>query len=379
MKTPDITGSGGASVAAAAVLTDEAKQAAKAARLRYVTDDKPGIRRERVGEKEFRYIGVDGDEIADEKTLTRIRSLGIPPAWTDVWICPIPHGHLQATGRDAKGRKQYRYHARWREARDETKYDKMVAFGAALPTIREHIARDLSRRRLPREKVLAALVSLLEATRIRIGNEEYAKTNESYGLTTLRGEHVDVAGSAVRFRFRGKSGKDHEIGIRDKKLARIIGQCRDLPGQELFQYLDEEGQPHTIHSEDVNAYIREISGGDFTAKDFRTWGGTLLCALCLLECGPCEKETEAKKNITAAIKQVSEKLGNTPAVCRKCYVHPAVVDSYLENSPIEGLEGSIRENCESEFGLRPEEIAVLNHLIKRIDTAADDPPLKKAA
>lgn len=354
-----------------------AREAAKAAHLRYVSDTQPGIRREPATDNDFRYIGVDGETVTDEKTLARIRSLAIPPAYTGVWICPIPNGHLQATGRDVRGRKQYRYHPRWRETRDETKYDRMLAFGDALPGIRERVAHDLALRGgggggggLPREKVLATIVALLETTRIRIGNEEYARANKSYGLTTLRNRHVEVEGAAVHFHFKGKSGKRHRIDIHNKKLARIVEKCRDLPGQELFQYVDGDGQRHAIHSDDVNAYIREISGSDFTAKDFRTWAGTVLCALCLRQTEAFEKEAEAKKNLAEAIRQVSEQLGNTPAVCRKCYIHPAILESYLEGVPIEGLvaedAGSTSDrSAAAAAALHPHEAAVLSHLRSR--------------
>ena len=351
--------------------------AAKAAGLRYVTDTRPGIRRERVGD-DFRYIGVDGQPIQDQPTLDRINALGIPPAYTDVWICPIKNGHLQATGRDARGRKQYRYHTRWRETRDETKYGRMLLFGEALPRIRERVAQDLSLPGMPREKVLATVVRLLETTMIRIGNEEYARQNDSYGLTTMRNEHVDVEGSTVRFHFRGKSGKEHDITLRDRRLARIVKRCQDLPGHELFEYIDEENQPHTIGSDDVNAYLQEITGEHFTAKDFRTWAGTVLCALSLKETETADSETAAKKNVVAAIKSVSERLGNTPAVCRKCYVHPAVIDSYLEGTMIEALGQYVAEETkDTPHALTAEESAVLAFLRRRL--AQEGESLRKAA
>jgi DNA topoisomerase-1 len=260
--------------------------------------------------------------------LSRIRALAVPPAWTDVWICPHDNGHIQATGRDAKGRKQYRYHRRWREVRDETKYEKTIAFAEALPRIREAVERDLGRPGLPREKVLATVVRLLEITHIRVGNEEYARKNKSFGLTTMRDRHVDVEGSLLRFHFRGKSGKDHDVGLRDKRLARIVKRCSDLPGDELFQYVAEDGQRRSIESADVNAYLRAIAGAEFTAKDFRTWNGTVLAARALRE-QRFETKREANKNVAAAIKEVAERLGNTPSVCRKCYVHPAIVEAYV--------------------------------------------------
>lgn len=306
-------------------------EAARAARLRYVHDTGPGIRRLRSG-KGFRYRGPDGKSVTDEETLRRIRSLVIPPAWQDVWICPKPDGHIQATGRDSKGRKQYRYHPRWRELRDETKYTKMISFGEALPRIRAAIEADLGRPGLPREKVIATVVRLLEVTHIRVGNEEYARKNQSYGLTTLRTDHLDIEGSTLRFHFRGKSGKEHAIDVRDRRIARIVRQCSELPGHELFQYLAEDGTRHAIESADVNEYLKAAAGEEFTAKDFRTWAGTVLAARALKQYSPdleITSKTQAAKNIAQAIKSVAAHLGNTPAVCRKCYVHPAVLDAYL--------------------------------------------------
>jgi DNA topoisomerase-1 len=332
---------------------------ARAAGLRYTSDDRPGIVRRRAG-KGFSYRGPDGQPIRDERTLARIRSLAIPPAYTDVWISPDPRGHLQATGRDAKGRKQYRYHPRWREVRDETKYDRMIAFGQALPRIRERTDQDLRLPGLPREKVLAAVVQLLEKTLIRVGNDEYARQNGSYGLTTLRDKHVRVEESRVRFNFRGKSGIEHRITLKDRRLARVVKRCRDLPGYELFQYLDEDGQRQTIDSSDVNDYLREITGQDFTAKDFRTWAGTVLCSLTLQEFDPCVSETEAKKNVVAAVKRVSERLGNTPSVCRKAYIHPTVLDSYLDGSLLQALHDlAEQEFTASSPGLDPAEAQLL--------------------
>lgn len=304
---------------------------ARCAGLRYVSDARPGITRRRAG-KGFRYVGPDGKPVRDRNTLARIRSLVIPPAWKDVWICPTAHGHLQATGRDARGRKQSRYHPRWRQVRDQTKYGRMILFGSCLPAIRERIEQDLARPGLPREKVLAAILRIMELTLIRVGNEEYARENHSYGLTTLRGRHVQVEGATVHLNFRGKSGKRHSIEFHDRRLARIVRRCHDIPGYELFEYLDDEGQPHTIDSADVNDYLREISGQDFTAKDFRTWAGTVLACLNLRELEPFESATQAKKNIVQAVKSVAERLGNTPAVCRKCYIHPLVLESYLAGS-----------------------------------------------
>lgn len=303
-------------------------ESAKEAGLRYVSDSKPGISRRRAG-KRFRYFDAEGKPVRDKATLARIRSLVIPPAWKDVWICPTANGHLQVTGRDAKGRKQSRYHPRWRAVRDETKYERMQLFGSALPEMRERAEQDLSLAGLPRDKVLAAIVRLMGLTQIRVGNEEYARANGSYGLTTLRGRHVTVEGSRVRFRFPGKSGVKHNVEFSDRRLARIVQRCQDIPGHELFEYLDDEGQPHTIDSADVNDYLRAISRQDFTAKDFRTWAGTVFACMTLRSMEEFTSATQAKKNVVAAIKCVAQRLGNTPAVCRKCYVHPAVLEAYL--------------------------------------------------
>ena len=340
-------------------------ESARAAGLRYVSDTSAGIRRE-MGTLGWVFRAPDGTPITDEETLTRIRKLAIPPAWTDVWICPSPKGHLQATGRDARGRKQYRYHARWREVRDETKYDRMIAFGEALPKIRAATERDLARPGLPREKVLATVVQLLEKTLIRVGNDEYAKQNQSYGLTTMRDRHVAVNGSTVRFEFRGKSGKAHTIDLRNRKLAAIVKRCRDLPGYELFQYIDENGERQVIDSSDVNAYLREITGEDFTAKDFRTWSGTVLAARALREL-PSETATEAKKNLVQAIEAVAGLLGNTKSVCRKCYIHPAIIDSYLDRSLLETLEQRADAAIAESDDLKPDELAVLKFLRKRLE------------
>ncbi len=301
---------------------------AGAAGLRYVSDETPGIRRKMVRDA-FVYTHSDGSTVTDERTLARIKALAIPPAWTDVWICPNPRGHIQATGRDAKGRKQYRYHAKWREVRDAVKYGKMIAFAEALPLMRKRVDHDLALRGTPREKVLATVVRLLEHTRIRVGSEEYKKLNKSYGLTTLQDRHVSVDGSTIRFRFKGKQGIKHEVELRDRRLARVVQKCRDIPGQDLFQYTDEAGVRHDVTSGDVNDYIREISGGEFTAKDFRTWAGTLLAARFLRTCEPCASEADGKKAVLRCVEAVSQDLGNTVAVCRKCYVHPAVVKAYL--------------------------------------------------
>jgi DNA topoisomerase-1 len=351
------------------IVTDPV-ESAKAARLRYVSDAKPGIRRQRKG-KGFRYFHPDGSAVTDEETLGRIRSLAIPPAWRGVWICPAANGHMQASGRDARGRKQSRYHPRWREVRDETKYERMTLFGAALPKIRERVERDLALPGLPRERILAAIVRLLETTFIRVGNSEYAKTNHSYGLTTLRNKHVAVKSSTVTFNFQGKSGVEHSIDLQDRRLARIVERCRDLPGYELFQYLDNEGNRHSIDSADVNDYLREIAGDDFTAKDFRTWAGTVLACELLRQAEPADSQTQAKKNVVAAIKTVAERLGNTPSVCRKCYVHPAVMESYLTGAMVRALEHEVQREVDKQLrALRKEELDVLHLLEHRLSKAA---------
>ena len=347
--------------------------AAKAAGLRYVTDSKPGIRRDKDGEG-FRYLDAKGEPVEDEATLKRIKSLVIPPAWTDVWICSQANGHLQATGRDAKGRKQYRYHPKWRNVRDEVKYERMINFGKALPTIRAEVDKALKQPGLPREKMLATIVYLLEATMMRVGNEEYARTNKSFGLTTLRNRHVKVDGSDVEFKFRGKSGVYHKIHVHDRRLARIIRSTRDLPGQELFQYIDEDGETHSIDSSDVNDYLRTITGEDYTAKDFRTWSGTVLAALALQEFEKFDSETQAKKNIVRAIESVAEKLGNTPSICRKCYVHPAVLESYLEGSVVEAMRERTEQHLSEDLHtLQPEEAAVLAMLQQRLKHEQENP------
>jgi DNA topoisomerase-1 len=340
---------------------------ARAAGLRYVTDTMPGIRREKKGD-EFIYIGPDGQPVTAEAELTRIKKLGIPPAYTDVWICPRPIGHLQATGRDSRGRKQYRYHPRWRAVRDETKYERLLAFGTALPVIREQVDKDLALPGLPRRKVLATVIRLLETTLIRVGNAEYARANKSFGLTTMRDRHVKIEGATINFSFRGKSKKNWSLSIRDRRLARIVKNCRDIPGYELFQYLDEAGEHQTIDSADVNEYLREITGQDFSAKDFRTWAGTVLAALALQEFEAFDKETEAKKNVVNAIKEVAERLGNTPSICRKCYIHPAVIDAYLEGTMLESLQQLTAQELSGNLSnLKPEEAAVLALLQKRLE------------
>ncbi|MGH2345692.1 MAG: DNA topoisomerase IB [Chloroflexota bacterium] len=312
----------------------EPADAALAARLRYADDRRPGLRR--IGTAgNFVYLLPGGAPLTDPGQLARIEALGIPPAWTDVWIAPRPYYHIQATGRDAKGRKQYKYHARWREVRDEAKFNKMIDFGESLPEIRERVRRDLARSGLPRTKVLAAVTALLDITHLRIGNEEYARENQTYGLTTLRNDHVAVKGSAIHVEFIGKAHKRHMVDLSDRRLARVIRRCRDLPGQELFTYL-ENGEPRPVNSDDVNEYLREVSGRDFSAKDFRTWAGTLVAARALWETGTVDCRTTAKRQVTAAIRAAAGHLGNTPAVCRKSYVHPAVIGAYLDGTLFQG-------------------------------------------
>ena len=317
----------------------EPARSAAAAGLRHVSDAAPGISRRRAG-RGFSYTGPDGKTMRDRATLARIRALAIPPAWTEVWISPDPKGHIQATGRDARGRKQYRYHPSWHEVRHETKFGRMLAFSAALPTIRRALDADLALPGLPRRKVLATVVRLLECTQIRVGNDEYARANRSYGLTTFRDRHVEVNGSRLHFEFRGKSGKAHTVDVADRRLARIVAHCQAIPGEELFQYLDEDGARQTIDSGDVNDYIREIAGEEFTAKDFRTWAGTVLASEALLALGVPSSEREAKANILAAIDKVAGQLNNTRAVCRKYYVHPEVLAAYGEGVLAAVLGGS---------------------------------------
>jgi DNA topoisomerase-1 len=331
----------------------ETVKTAQEAGLRYVSDSMPGIRRLGSG-KGFRYVGPDGRAIRDAGVLKRIRSLAIPPAYRDVWICPDPNGHIQATGRDARGRKQYRYHPRWREVRDETKFGRMLDFSGALPRIRRRVDRDLGLPGLPREKVLATVVRLLECTGIRVGNDEYARANGSFGLTTLRDDHVEISGSTLRFQFRGKSGKTHKVALSDPRLARIVRRCQALPGEELFQYLDESGEQQTIGSGDVNDYLREASGEEFTAKDFRTWWGTILALAALRTLDAPAGEKEAKSAIVRVIDQVADQLNNTRAVCRKYYVHPAVFESFSQGSLIEALAAKASD-VNGSAGLAPEE------------------------
>ena len=351
-----------------ATLNTDAIAAAKSAGLRYVNDDDPGISRTGSG-RNIRYEDPAGRRIIDPATLGRIKRLAIPPAWRDVWICPHEDGHIQATGRDDRGRKQYRYHPDWRAIRDENKYERMIAFGKALPRIRRRVARDLRRRGLGREKVLATMVRLLETTLVRVGNEEYARTNGSIGLSTMRDHHVDVKRGTLRFQFKGKSGKKHDIALEDPHLADVVRRIQDLPGQELFQYLDDEGRRQDVKSEDVNNYLREIAGADFSAKDFRTWAGTVLAAIALRQFERFETKKQAKKNLLAAIERVAERLGNTPAVCRKCYIHPVVLESYLAGATVEFIrkktEEALSQDLTSLSGAEGAVLAFLEEQLRR--------------
>lgn len=334
---------------------------ARQAGLRYVSDEKPGIVRKKRGSS-FAYLQANGSAVRDKETLQRIRSLVIPPAWTEVWICPTENGHIQATGRDARRRKQYRYHPRWREVRDESKYDRVLAFAEALPKIRQRVAADLRRHGLCREKVMATIVRLLETTLIRVGNDEYVRQNGSHGLTTLHNHHAKVRGEQITFEFKGKSGKRHRIDLRDARMARLVRRCQDLPGQDLFGYVDAEGKVHDVTSDEVNAYLREIAGTDFSAKDFRTWAGTVLAAVALRQFQAFTSLVEAKRNTLRAVESVAQLLGNTPAVCRKCYVHPVVLNGYLTGNTIADLRRS--RPGQSPTRLRPEETAVLKLIRK---------------
>jgi DNA topoisomerase-1 len=349
-----------------AATTADSKEAAESAGLIYVSDEETGLRRERVGDG-FRYLKAGGGALEDEATLERIRKLAIPPAWEDVWICPKATGHLQATGRDVKGRKQYRYHPQFREARESTKYEHMLEFAKALPSVRAKLAEHMALRGLPREKVLATVVHLLETTLIRVGNDDYARTNKSYGLTTLRNPHVKVEGAELRFQFKGKSGRSWRLQMKDRRVAKIVRACQDLPGQRLFQYQDEEGEAREVTSADVNAYLKEVTGQDITAKDFRTWAGTVLAALALQEFEAFDTQAAQKKNIKAAIERVSARLGNTPTICRKCYIHPEVLNAYIEGNLLlqvkERAEEELREDITQ---LKPEEAAVLAMLEGRL-------------
>jgi DNA topoisomerase I len=355
------------------------RDAAETAGLTYVSDEAPGIRRRKSG-KGFTYTKPDGAKVTDKATLARIRSLAIPPAYTDVWICARANGHIQATGRDAKGRKQYRYHPAFREVRESTKYEHMLEFARGLPAIRKTIDEHMSLRGLPREKVLATVVHLLENTLIRVGNSDYVKQNKSYGLTTLRDPHVKVEGGELRFQFKGKSGKTWKLQVKDRRIARIVKACQDLPGQDLFQYIDENGEQLSITSADVNAYLKEITGREITAKDFRTWAGTVLAALALSEFEEFDNQAKAKKNIREAIEKVASRLGNTPSICRKCYVHPEVFACYLDGGLLldvkQRIETQLREDLSS---LKPEEAAVLSLLQERLSREVEKQAEKKPA
>ncbi|HEX4755943.1 MAG TPA: DNA topoisomerase IB [Candidatus Dormibacteraeota bacterium] len=349
---------------------NDAAVSARAAGLRYVSDASPGIRREARPGGGFRYIGTDGRAIRRAAELQRIAHLAVPPAWTDVWICPHANGHIQATGRDARRRKQYRYHDRWREARDATKYERTLAFGEALPRIRAQVDRDLRRPDLSRERVLALVVRLLDATYIRVGNEEYARENRSFGLTTMRERHVEVEGSKVRFQFRGKSGRAHVVDLRDARVARAITRLEELPGQVLFQWLDEDDDVHGVESDDVNAYIRDAAGDDFTAKDFRTWAGTVLAAWALQELGEHASKAQAKRQVVDAVGSVARHLGNTSAVCRRCYVHPEVISAHLDGELLNNIGQRAEETLAGALDdLSPAEAAVLAFLRRRIAPA----------
>jgi len=348
---------------------DPAKAAA-VVNLQYVSDESPGIRRKKIGTG-FTYLGVTGKPVRDDQTLRRIQSLVIPPAWTEVWISGQSNGHLQATGFDARGRKQYRYHPRFRQVREQAKYTRVLAFAKSLPKIRRRVTRDLKLPGLPREKVLAAVVRLLETTLIRVGNDEYAKSNNSFGLTTLQDRHAHIRGSKIRFVFKGKSGIEHEIDLQDPRLAHIVKQCQDLPGQELLQYVDENGKVCDVGSTDVNQYIQSIAGQEFTAKDFRTWAGTVLAAIALRELKEFDSRAQAKKNIVRAVESVASKLGNTTAVCRKCYIHPAILDSYMDGALAKTLHRQAAKKLGKEIqSLKPEEAMVLTLLERTLESRA---------
>ncbi|MFS2156616.1 DNA topoisomerase IB [Pseudomonas sp. Pseusp122] len=334
--------------------------------LHYVEDTQAGFSRKILRGK-FVYFDTDGQRIRDTDEIQRINALVIPPAYTDVWICPDPRGHLQATGRDARGRKQYRYHPRWREIRDQNKYSRMIEFGLALPKVRKQIEAQLAEPGMGRNKVMATVVSLLDATLIRIGNSQYARDNRSYGLTTLRNKHVEVHGADILFQFRGKSGVEHQVSITDRRLARVIKRCMELPGQNLFQYLDDQGARHTVSSADINAYLHELTGADFTAKDYRTWAGSAL-ALATLRKLEWEPEADAKKHIVEMVKAVARQLGNTPAICRKCYIHPAVLEGFLQGQLARLPRTRQRK------GLRLEEVALAMFLQSLTDTSTTPDP-----
>ena len=349
--------------------------AARAARLHYVSDSKPGYTRIRTEDGQgWTFLDTKGRPITDEKTIARVKKLAVPPAYTDVWICKDPNGHLQAVGRDARGRKQYRYHARWREVRDQAKFNKMLVFSRVLPAIREQVRHDLGLPGLPRRRVVAAVVSLLDKTMMRIGNEEYARANKSYGLTTLRHRHAKVKGTHVTLDFRGKHGVEHHIDLQDRRLANIVGKLEELRGQDLFQFVDEHGDTHGITSDDVNDYLHEVSGEEITAKDFRTWAGTKLAAQMLSALERWDTEAKNKKEIVRAVEAVAKQLGNTPAICRKCYVHPAVLEGYLDGSLLESIKAQTDEILDHPHsGLTAEEVAVTAFLSRRLEEAIKKP------
>lgn len=337
----------------------DSKPDAASARLRYVSDERPGVTRRRAGTG-FSYKDPDGETIRDQKVRDRIEALAIPPAWTDVWICPSPTGHIQATGRDDRDRKQYIYHERWRAVRDANKFDHLVSFAETLPAIRERTDNDLRKRGLPREKVLAGVVRLLEATLIRVGNQEYARVNQSFGLTTLRAKHVDLEGSSVHFHFNGKGGKDQDVDMHDRRLANLVKACLELPGYEVFRYLDDEGNRRLVESNDVNDYLHEISGETLTSKDFRTWGGTLIGARELAGHPAPSSDRETTRTVNEVIETVAERLGNTPSVCRKCYVHPAILEAYGDGSLQKAFDTFTGKNGEqAKHNLDPDERATL--------------------
>jgi DNA topoisomerase I len=333
-------------------------RAVKSRGLRYVMDNIKGITRRRHGEN-FLFYSPRGVPIRNPAELRRIKALAVPPAWKDVWISPYSNSHLQATGRDARGRKQYRYHHSWREWRDQTKYDRLMNFGRVLPKLRRRVARDLSLPGLPRAKVMATIVRLLETTFIRIGNDEYARENHSFGLTTLRNKHVKITGSKIRFRFRGKSGIVRDVDLDDRRLAQIVRRCQDLPGQELFQYMDEDGTARLVNSSDVNQYLREAAGIDLTAKDFRTWAGTVLAARALGELAPFVSKSQGKRNVVGAVEAVARKLGNTRAVCQKCYIHPVTVKAYFDGTLPKVLSRPAPAARDAQNGLSNDEAAVM--------------------
>jgi DNA topoisomerase-1 len=351
------------------LVDNDPSASARAAGLRHVTDARPGIRREAKPGGGFRYIGPDGRAVRRPAELQRIAHLAVPPAWTDVWICPYADGHIQATGRDARRRKQYRYHDHWREVRDATKYERTLAFGDALSRIRAQVDSDLRRPDLSRERVLALVVRLLDASCIRVGNEEYARANRSFGLTTMRERHVEVEGSKVRFQFRGKSGRAHVVDVRDARVARAITRLEELPGQELFQWLGDDGEVHGVQSDDVNAYIRDAAGDDFTAKDFRTWAGTVLAAEALAELGDHASKTQARRQVVEAVESVARELGNTSAVCRRCYVHPEVISAHLDGDLLTSLGKRADETLAGADELSPAETRVLALLRRRVRQA----------